>query len=327
MIKYVYLNYLGEESDLRPCEITKLYIGDLHASAFKLFKILLDHQIISSADETKILSVYSDISQKTLDGRVGIEEIKKMYDQIEIRNKDVEICVLGDTIFDKGFSDYLMIKLVSHMRKEGLNIQIILSNHDWAYLSYKYNIDTPLNYSKNTSYCDGGSSPLLTHEDYIDYLSKQIFIQTSEDDGTLATHTLLHNSASSEEIGYPEVIINLKKILRIGEDNPLTEANEKIKTFLLNLADKKDLSEDEFKIIDSVNKALWYVNKDIEGSFTNELDSSAKIYIHGHYFYKNPSHSLTNKGFKSINLNNSCFKFELEDIKSAEFGKCPLLVK
>lgn len=327
MMQYKYIDLNGNESRFTKSPLKKLYIGDLHASTFKLYKVLLDHFVIQSNCEDKILNFYTQLNLEVDDKRKVLLSILNLLKESKVVNKDLDLVLLGDTIFDKGTSDFTMINFINHLRNSGLKIRFILSNHDWSYFNYIYNIPSPLNYKKNTSYLDCGDEPITDHETYVDYISSQEFLNYELNNEVLLTHTLIQNEGSSEEIGFPNVINNLCSLFALSLANFVEEINGEIKDFTLSLKYKDTVNEEEVRKIIAISNALWYVNKDKEGQFVNQFEKPIKTYIHGHYFYASTGWVMNNPDYATINLNNASFKSELGDTLTKNFGACPLLIE
>lgn len=146
--------------------ITEVQFGDMHGNTLKMLALLKTSGIIDIPKDkyddfvklyTETYNLLEDHSRKgqTANGDVRYrswkefakynpvftEEMKAQFEtilaSIHVINKDRFVTFLGDILSDRGASDYLTLKLLAHLKKEGMQYRIIFSNHDlefvWQY--------------------------------------------------------------------------------------------------------------------------------------------------------------------------------------------------
>ena len=155
------------EADLGLDEaITEVQFGDMHGNTLKMLALLKTSGIIDIPKDkyddfvklyTDTYNLMEDHSRKgqTSNGDsrylawkrfakknpVFTEEMNKQFEailaSIHVINKERFVTFLGDMLSDRGASDYLTLKLLAHLKKEGMQYRIIFSNHDlefvWQY--------------------------------------------------------------------------------------------------------------------------------------------------------------------------------------------------
>jgi len=104
-------------------------IGDLHANALKLLHLLIQEGVFFTSPEkyhtfSRLYQIPAEyISQQEL------STLLMMIDNLEVRNTNVLIRLIGDEHFDRGHNDLYIDMILRKLHKEGIHYEIILSNH------------------------------------------------------------------------------------------------------------------------------------------------------------------------------------------------------
>ncbi|MCP3965167.1 MAG: hypothetical protein GY718_02270 [Lentisphaerae bacterium] len=106
-------------------------IGDLHGNAFKLFWILLyaGYCIADIKVQNSISAAYQSLDH---------DNFKKMLDKLVFVSGAChyqKLILLGDTLCDRGNSDYMTLMLYEKMAQAGINFTIVLSNHGLSFIN------------------------------------------------------------------------------------------------------------------------------------------------------------------------------------------------
>jgi hypothetical protein len=146
--------------------ITEVQFGDMHGNTLKILALLKSTGIIDIPKDkyddfvklyTDTYNLMEDHSRKgqttngdlryrtwkrfTKENPVFTAEMNIQFEailaSIHVINKERFVTFLGDILSDRGASDYLTLKLLAHLKKEGMQYRIIFSNHDlefvWQY--------------------------------------------------------------------------------------------------------------------------------------------------------------------------------------------------
>lgn len=113
-----------------PIEDQELTIGDLHGNALKLLWILSYHDLIeiSEQDYNDFVSIYLE-PQESLAER-DFQEFNEIISRIKVKDKNVLLRLIGDCFCDRGQNDYFTALLLGHLHDQGLETEILFSNHD-----------------------------------------------------------------------------------------------------------------------------------------------------------------------------------------------------
>lgn len=108
-------------------------IGDLHGNALKLFAFLLWAGLIEN-DLVTMLKIYhineSYYNKNYLTFYNTIQSLRFNAQAV----KNIKLIFIGDTLFDRGISDYMTLMLFELMANNNINFTIILSNHDLEFI-------------------------------------------------------------------------------------------------------------------------------------------------------------------------------------------------
>lgn len=104
-------------------------IGDLHANAMKFFYFLVAEGIfdISNDDYETLAEIYqkkpSELSE------ADIKNFNRIIDEgLTLKNPTL-IRLIGDEVGDRGQNDYFILKILEKLRKNNLDVEIMMSNH------------------------------------------------------------------------------------------------------------------------------------------------------------------------------------------------------
>lgn len=143
--------------------ITEVQFGDMHGNTLKILALLKTSGIIDIPKDkyddfvklyTETYNLMEDHSRKgqtangdsryrcwkrfAKDNPVFTEEMKILFESIlasiHVINKERFVTFLGDILSDRGASDYLTLKLLAHLKNEGMQYRIIFSNHDLEFI-------------------------------------------------------------------------------------------------------------------------------------------------------------------------------------------------
>ncbi|HYF97695.1 MAG TPA: Dot/Icm T4SS effector Wip [Coxiellaceae bacterium] len=117
----------------------QLTIGDLHANALKLVHFLVtQHVLIVTEDQyAAFVRLYNKAYDLT-PTREDLDEFSYLLDSF-IVNKDAAAVVrlIGDELADRGACDYFILKILRLLEDNGINVEILLSNHGAEFI-YSY---------------------------------------------------------------------------------------------------------------------------------------------------------------------------------------------
>lgn len=124
--------------DIKSCN--KIVIGDLHSNAFLFIDILIQYGIIKlkngqyDYDKLKESYLVSDQIDK-FKYSVGVyEEILKLSEY----NSNLSLIFIGDTLADRGKSDYLILLIYEALSKNNVEYSIVISNHDFQFIIWYF---------------------------------------------------------------------------------------------------------------------------------------------------------------------------------------------
>lgn len=117
-------------------------VGDMHGNWWKLFSILVYLGLINPTDYAKclLLNLYGRCITGTLvDYYVEFEMIMNapwlMVRPVDSLKERIKLVLIGDIFADRGPSDYCTALLLKHAISVGIDIDIIMSNHDALFIS------------------------------------------------------------------------------------------------------------------------------------------------------------------------------------------------
>ncbi|OGT39784.1 MAG: hypothetical protein A3F12_04475 [Gammaproteobacteria bacterium RIFCSPHIGHO2_12_FULL_38_14] len=110
----------------------ELTLGDLHGNALKLLYFLVRHRIleINQADYKLFVELYYKATAYT-------QEDIEQFNSILLRtqaNPHSKVRLIGDILADRGKNDYFTLKILEKLKKENVDYEIELSNHDAEFL-------------------------------------------------------------------------------------------------------------------------------------------------------------------------------------------------
>ena len=134
-----------EHLAIKGAEIT---IGDLHSNSMKLLFLLIKHGIatnIDKADYQELVRIYQITETKYLMS-MGIcyskEELtaedlatfNSILAKIEFKNTGSRVRLIGDELADRGSNDYFVLKILEKLKKNQVDVEILLSNHSVEFI-------------------------------------------------------------------------------------------------------------------------------------------------------------------------------------------------
>lgn len=114
-------------------------IGDLHGNALKLIFTLIKHGVMTNLTKQhycsllSLLSVRSAFKPESFD-KAALCEFNSIINQATCK-KGAMIRLVGDILADRGPCDYFMLKLLDKLVKSGVNLEILISNHDYEFIA------------------------------------------------------------------------------------------------------------------------------------------------------------------------------------------------
>lgn len=137
-----------------PCDPSnQLTIGDLHGNALKLIYFLLRQNVLrlpAPDDYAKLVAIYRK-NQLTAEDLACFEVILA---SMEV-NPVGTVRLIGDELADRGQNDYLTLKVIDLLRRKGVSVEILLSNHSAEFIA-AYETTKKFN-SYNLNYGDARS--------------------------------------------------------------------------------------------------------------------------------------------------------------------------
>lgn len=160
--KDINLDEYPEPIDL-PLDTNEVQFGDMHGNTLKMIALLKATGVIDIPQEqyASFVQLYKDVynlmeanSLKnhssnpmtrfnawlrfTQTNSVFTPEQSLQFDailkSIKVVNKDMFVTFLGDILCDRGASDLFTLKLLRHLKREGMGYRIIFSNHDLEFV-------------------------------------------------------------------------------------------------------------------------------------------------------------------------------------------------
>ena len=111
----------------------QITIGDLHGNAMKLMFLLVAHQIatITEEDYLALVKIYKTPEEQLT--AQYLEEFNEILGRITF-NPGINITLIGDELADRGSNDYFTLKILQKLKREGVPVEIIFSNHSMDFI-------------------------------------------------------------------------------------------------------------------------------------------------------------------------------------------------
>lgn len=135
-------------------------LGDLHGNTLKLLHFLFTHGVIRF---NKTVRIPSDAYQKLVDAYEAITKLALQNDAddntkrvlvfhcknflqnleaIEVCSPKARVRLIGDELADRGGCDYLTLKVFELLRKQGVPLTIIASNHGAEFIEFQESFES-----------------------------------------------------------------------------------------------------------------------------------------------------------------------------------------
>jgi hypothetical protein len=113
---------------------TELTIGDLHGNALKFLYFLIRQGVVTKFSEEKY-DEFKTIYTKGLHNltRLDIEHFHVILSQTRV-NSHAKVRLIGDELADRGSNDYFTLKIIETLSFQGVDIEILMSNHSIEFL-------------------------------------------------------------------------------------------------------------------------------------------------------------------------------------------------
>ena len=144
---------IAEEVDIFQCPVidvlhladkgAQITLGDAHANAMKLLFLLVKHGIAKNMDEDKyknFVTIYlKSFEEHSLAGS-DLFVFSTLLASIEFSFEGT-LRLIGDLLADRGGHDYLILLILKRLLECGVSYEILLSNHDFAFISNFEDVD------------------------------------------------------------------------------------------------------------------------------------------------------------------------------------------
>ena len=144
--------------DQHPADASnQLTIGDLHGNAIKLIYFLIHQNVLRLPvpDDYKVLVRIYRKGKLSADDLAQFEAILAMMEV----NSVGTVRLIGDEMADRGQNDYLTLQVIDLLRRKGVSVEILLSNHSVEFIE-AYEKQMPF-ISERLLYGQAGSMYLL----------------------------------------------------------------------------------------------------------------------------------------------------------------------
>tara|TARA_B110000977_G_C11050685_1_gene482189 strand:+ start:333 stop:1799 length:1467 start_codon:yes stop_codon:yes gene_type:complete len=245
-------------------------IGDIHGNASKLLHILFYIGIISAPGPVKI-GLYSSYNRSGYDDFNS--NLQKIIFHKPIINK-IKIILTGDTLCDRGNSDFMTLLIYKLLDDNNVNFSICLSNHDSAFVYQMSFFDKiglfdlkrmPVRPARSF---DIGRLPLKDQYKCLD-IYKQQYVPRLR----IAEHDF---SNPSQSLIYTHAPCNYKSIQRILNDKKEISLEDLVKNVNVKLANIISTGTFNYEWIEqNCEDFIW--NRDLDIKFTGNT-----INIFGH---------------------------------------------
>jgi|GEM_PF-3963124 len=176
----------------------RVVIGDLHASARKLVEGCIASGLIefpSTAKQAEFLADYAyfiDNKRQRAEAQKNnnteehrqlketaesvMQKFNETLEGIKWTGEKRKLVLIGDTIFDRGYSDSVMVRLINHLRGQGADITVLSSNHDFDFYDGKNLLeqDKSLRIQDKQTQANSGHDDIypLSEDEYKEYLKQ-----------------------------------------------------------------------------------------------------------------------------------------------------------
>lgn len=118
---------------IKKVEVLTCVIGDLHANAIKLIYFLITLKIADTNTYiyTKLYTAYINLNYDEFERHLN-------YLIPHESAQEIEIILIGDTLCDRGQSDYMVLLVYQWLNNHHISFNILLSNHDLEFLALYY---------------------------------------------------------------------------------------------------------------------------------------------------------------------------------------------
>lgn len=116
-------------------DINQFTLGDLHANAVKLIYSLVENGVIdelSDQDYQTFLQIYQSPAPLSLENFNAFNDF--IDNQLTIKDNQILVRLIGDILADRGRNDWFILKILQKLKANGVEVRIILSNHDLEFL-------------------------------------------------------------------------------------------------------------------------------------------------------------------------------------------------
>ncbi|MBA2657510.1 MAG: hypothetical protein H0U70_11115 [Tatlockia sp.] len=111
----------------------KLTLGDLHGNALKFLFFLIKEGVVA-CDKKNYQRFVEIYKQEVNDlNKEDLADFETICDELSVIS-NIEICLIGDTLCDRGSNDYFTLKLLQVLKANSIKIEIMLSNHDFTFI-------------------------------------------------------------------------------------------------------------------------------------------------------------------------------------------------
>lgn len=120
-------------------------IGDLHGNSLYFINFLIRSGIVDfTGDESVKAEKYATLAdyytslrslrQNNIRYNARIDLITDLIAELEIKDKNALVRLIGDEVADRGENDYLNLKILEKLKTDGANCEILLSNHGTEFI-------------------------------------------------------------------------------------------------------------------------------------------------------------------------------------------------
>jgi hypothetical protein len=132
-----------------PSSSTHVSLGDLHGNALKLIYVMIEEGVLElrykgeeslpKEDLESLMKqryrVIRDIYEKPVDSltKKDLKQFAEIIGKVTINNKK-DITLIGDELADRGSNDYFTLLVLQKLKREKVNMEILISNHSAEFL-------------------------------------------------------------------------------------------------------------------------------------------------------------------------------------------------
>lgn len=108
----------------------------MHANANKLLLLLVAFDFCKLEHVRLLLNLYRNVTGRTAS---NLHEYECQINKLRFENSDnLSIRFIGDLLADRGKNDFFILLIIKKLVDSGINIRILLSNHDIGFISYYF---------------------------------------------------------------------------------------------------------------------------------------------------------------------------------------------